>query len=450
VKKIKHFTVIGGGLSGSEAAWQIAKAGFLVDLYEMRPLSLTGVHQTDQLAELVCSNSLGSNQRNRPSGLLKEELILLKSLLIECAQETSLPAGSALAVDRLAFSTKVTSLLQSNPNIRVIREEVKEIPDSPVIIATGPLTSTAMSTAISNITGVENLYFFDAISPSIEAQSIDMNLAFRASRYKFETEAGDYINCPLNKQEYELFIDQLVSAETVVLRSFEDSISTGIEINNATYFEACLPIEVLAKRDRSALTFGPMRPVGLRNTHNLEKPYSVVQLRQEDLADSIYNLVGFQTNLTYPEQKRIFTMIPGLGNANFVRYGQMHRNTYINSPSLLKDSLQYRFREDLFFAGQIAGIEGYVGNIASGLIAGINAVRYLNHQPLLSFPIDTMIGAMHNYIANASPDNFQPMKANFGLLPPLEVIPENKQERGYCQAKRSLRSMQNFIGQNHF
>jgi methylenetetrahydrofolate--tRNA-(uracil-5-)-methyltransferase len=429
---------------------QIAKAGFLVDLYEMRPLSLTGVHQTDQLAELVCSNSLGSNQRNRPSGLLKEELILLKSLLIECAQETSLPAGSALAVDRLAFSTKVTSLLQSNPNIRVIREEVKEIPDSPVIIATGPLTSTAMSTAISNITGVENLYFFDAISPSIEAQSIDMNLAFRASRYKFETEAGDYINCPLNKQEYELFIDQLVSAETVVLRSFEDSISTGIEINNATYFEACLPIEVLAKRDRSALTFGPMRPVGLRNTHNLEKPYSVVQLRQEDLADSIYNLVGFQTNLTYPEQKRIFTMIPGLGNANFVRYGQMHRNTYINSPSLLKDSLQYRFREDLFFAGQIAGIEGYVGNIASGLIAGINAVRYLNHQPLLSFPIDTMIGAMHNYIANASPDNFQPMKANFGLLPPLEVIPENKQERGYCQAKRSLRSMQNFIGQNHF
>jgi methylenetetrahydrofolate--tRNA-(uracil-5-)-methyltransferase len=447
---MKHFTVIGGGLSGSEAAWQIAKAGFLVDLYEMRPLSLTGVHQTDQLAELVCSNSLGSNQRNRPSGLLKEELILLKSLLIECAQETSLPAGSALAVDRLAFSTKVTSLLQSNPNIRVIREEVKEIPDSPVIIATGPLTSTAMSTAISNITGVENLYFFDAISPSIEAQSIDMNLAFRASRYKFETEAGDYINCPLNKQEYELFIDQLVSAETVVLRSFEDSISTGIEINNATYFEACLPIEVLAKRDRSALTFGPMRPVGLRNTHNLEKPYSVVQLRQEDLADSIYNLVGFQTNLTYPEQKRIFTMIPGLGNANFVRYGQMHRNTYINSPSLLKDSLQYRFREDLFFAGQIAGIEGYVGNIASGLIAGINAVRYLNHQPLLSFPIDTMIGAMHNYIANASPDNFQPMKANFGLLPPLEVIPENKQERGYCQAKRSLRSMQNFIGQNHF
>jgi methylenetetrahydrofolate--tRNA-(uracil-5-)-methyltransferase len=332
----------------------------------------------------------------------------------------------------------------------VIRKEVKEIPDSPVIIATGPLTSTAMSTAISNITGVENLYFFDAISPSIEAQSIDMNLAFRASRYKFETEAGDYINCPLNKQEYELFIDQLVSAETVVLRSFEDSISTGIEINNATYFEACLPIEVLAKRDRSALTFGPMRPVGLRNTHNLEKPYSVVQLRQEDLADSIYNLVGFQTNLTYPEQKRIFTMIPGLGNANFVRYGQMHRNTYINSPSLLKDSLQYRFREDLFFAGQIAGIEGYVGNIASGLIAGINAVRYLNHQPLLSFPIDTMIGAMHNYIANASPDNFQPMKANFGLLPPLEVIPENKQERGYCQAKRSLRSMQNFIGQNHF
>jgi methylenetetrahydrofolate--tRNA-(uracil-5-)-methyltransferase len=447
---MKHFTVIGGGLSGSEAAWQIAKAGFLVDLYEMRPLSLTGVHQTDQLAELVCSNSLGSNQRNRPSGLLKEELILLKSLLIECAQETSLPAGSALAVDRLAFSTKVTSLLQSNPNIRVIREEVKEIPDSPVIIATGPLTSTAMSTAISNITGVENLYFFDAISPSIEAQSIDMNLAFRASRYKFETEAGDYINCPLNKQEYELFIDQLVSAETVVLRSFEDSISTGVEINNATYFEACLPIEVLAKRDRSALTFGPMRPVGLRNTHNLEKPYSVVQLRQEDLADSIYNLVGFQTNLTYPEQKRIFTMIPGLGNANFVRYGQMHRNTYINSPSLLKDSLQYRFREDLFFAGQIAGIEGYVGNIASGLIAGINAVRYLNHQPLLSFPIDTMIGAMHNYIANASPDNFQPMKANFGLLPPLEVIPENKQERGYCQAKRSLRSMQNFIGQNHF
>jgi methylenetetrahydrofolate--tRNA-(uracil-5-)-methyltransferase len=447
---MKHFTVIGGGLSGSEAAWQIAKAGFLVDLYEMRPLSLTGVHQTDQLAELVCSNSLGSNQRNRPSGLLKEELILLKSLLIECAQETSLPAGSALAVDRLAFSTKVTSLLQSNPNIRVIRKEVKEIPDSPVIIATGPLTSTAMSTAISNITGVENLYFFDAISPSIEAQSIDMNLAFRASRYKFETEAGDYINCPLNKQEYELFIDQLVSAETVVLRSFEDSISTGIEINNATYFEACLPIEVLAKRDRSALTFGPMRPVGLRNTHNLEKPYSVVQLRQEDLADSIYNLVGFQTNLTYPEQKRIFTMIPGLGNANFVRYGQMHRNTYINSPSLLKDSLQYRFREDLFFAGQIAGIEGYVGNIASGLIAGINAVRYLNHQPLLSFPIDTMIGAMHNYIANASPDNFQPMKANFGLLPPLEVIPENKQERGYCQAKRSLRSMQNFIGQNHF
>lgn len=442
---MKPFIVVGGGLAGAEAAWQIARAGFKVDLYEMRPFTSTGAHSTGDLAELVCSNSLGSSVRNRPSGLLKEELEILGSLEIQCANQTLLPAGSALAVDRKEFAQKVTQALSTHPLITIHREEITDIPVDPAIIATGPLTSSKLALSIQQFTGSQYLYFYDAISPTVEFSSINMDIAFKASRYKFDVEnEGDYINCAMDENQFKFFIHELLSAESIPLREIENDIANGVMTSNS-YFEACLPIEVLAKRDPEALSFGPMRPVGIHNPHKSEKPRAVVQLRQEDLAGSLYNLVGFQTNLTFTEQKRIFTMIPGLERVIFTRFGQMHRNTYLNSPSLIAPTLQSLSRDDLFFAGQLVGIEGYVGNIASGLLAGLNAGRFLKGQSPLVFPQETMIGALHHYITHAKPDGFQPMKANFGLLPPISQHPRSKDERGFCYAKRALLSLREFL-----
>ena len=447
---METFIVIGGGLAGSEAAWQLAQAGIPVLLYEMRPEISTGAHITGDLAELVCSNSLGSIIRNRPSGLLKEELEALGSLLIECANKTSLPAGSALAVDRAAFASLVSESIQNHPNITVIREEVTALPLTPTIIATGPLTSSTLSSAIQEFTGSQYLYFYDALSPIVEFSSINMDIAFKASRYKFEAEdIGDYINCPMDEVEYKAFYEALLDAKVAPQQEIDSAINYGIQTSTPSFFEACLPIEALAKRDAAALTFGPMRPVGIHNPHKTEKPFAVVQLRQDDAAASLFNLVGFQTNLTFQEQDQVFRMIPGLELAEFTRYGQMHRNTYINSPILLSSTLQAISREGLFFAGQITGVEGYVGNIASGLLAGLNAARWLKKQDPLIFPQETMIGALHHYITHADPNGFQPMKANFGLLPSLAQIPQSKQERGYCYAKRAILALSSFMEENN-
>lgn len=408
--------VVGGGLAGCEAAWQAAQRGVRVRLYEMRPSVNTGAHVTDRLAELVCSNSLGSNQVDRGTGLLLSELRMLGSLLIRCADEAALPAGRALAVDREKFSQTVTDAILAHPNITVIREEVKNVPPTLAIIASGPLTSESLSSSIVEFLGQSNLFFYDAISPIVAADSINMDIAFRASRYDQEGD-GDYINCPMNQDEYERFVAELVKAERIQLRSFERQIESGVTTGKGPYFEACLPIEVLAQRGKDALAFGPLRPVGLRDPRTGKRPYAVVQLRQDNLAGTLYNMVGFQTNLTFPEQKRVFRLIPGLEQAEFTRYGQMHRNTYIFSPQALKPTLQTMRRPDLFMAGQIIGVEGYAGNIASGWLAGVNAARYLQGKPLLTLPRETMLGSLIYYITHASEKDFQPMKANFGLLP---------------------------------
>ncbi len=340
-------TVIGGGLAGCEAAWQAAQRGIQVELYEMRPVRQTPAHVTDKLAELVCSNSLGSRLPDRASGLLKAELDRLGSLILACAEETALPAGGALAVGREAFAELVTQRIESHPNIRVVRQEVTAIPtDRPVIVASGPLTSDALTAEIARLSGQEHLYFFDAIAPTVAADSINMEIAFRASRYgRGEEEEGDYINCPLNEEEYNCFVDALLAAETIELRAFERHMW-----EDPRFFEGCLPVEVIARRGRQALAFGPMRPVGLTDPRTGRRPYAVVQLRQDNLAGTLYNLVGFQTNLKWGEQQRVFRLIPGLENAEFVRYGMMHRNTFINSPRLLRPTLQFRERDDLFFA----------------------------------------------------------------------------------------------------
>lgn len=440
--------VVGGGLAGAEAAWQAAQRGISVRLYEMRPLISTGAHLTGLLAELVCSNSLGSKWIDRASGLLKEELRLLGSLLLRIAEETSLPAGGALAVDREAFARAVTAMLSSHPNIEVIREEVREIPSEPAIIASGPLTSPPLAAAIQNLTGQDHLFFYDAIAPIVTRDSINMEVAFKASRYQFEgTDGGDYINCPLTKDEYDHFVDALLSAERIALRDFEAEIERGVNAGTGRFFEGCLPVEILARRGRLALAYGPLRPVGLKDPRTGKGAYAVVQLRQDNLAGSLYNLVGFQTNLTYPEQKRVFRLIPGLENAEFVRYGQMHRNTFIASPLLLKPTLQFRAREDLFFAGQITGVEGYMGNIATGLLAGINAAKLLLCEPLLELPRTTMLGALCHYITHADMDDFQPMKANFGILPELPGRVHGKRERAAMFVNRSLETLKPLLDQ---
>lgn len=438
-------TVVGGGLAGSEAAWQLANAGFRVLLYEMRPEVATGAHETDQLAELICSNSLGSALTDRSGGLLKEEMRRLNSLIVACAEATALPAGGALAVDRTAFSQLVTQRIEDHPNILLIRQEVKTIPTGPAIIATGPLTSDAFSAALADLTGRDFLFFFDAIAPIVTRESIDMSIAFRSSRYAFENEnGGDYINCPFDHEQYYAFVNELAKAQRIKLASFDQLSETGAKTGRGTYFEGCLPVEALAGRDEDALAFGPMRPVGLRDPNTARRPHAVIQLRQDNLANTLYNLVGFQTNLTFPEQKRVFHLIPGLENAEFVRYGQMHRNTFIYSPALLEATLQFKLRSDLFFAGQIVGVEGYMGNAATGLIAGVNLARSLQNEPLLYFPETTMTGALLHYISHATSEDFQPMKSNFGILPPLPNPPKSKRERGAAHAKRALQDLEDY------
>jgi methylenetetrahydrofolate--tRNA-(uracil-5-)-methyltransferase len=430
--------VIGGGLAGSEAAYQAAQHGLQVQLYEMRPSTQTGAHQTQDLAELVCSNSLGSNLPDRASGLLKNEVRLLDSMLLECAEKAALPAGGALAVDRELFARLVTERIENHPNIKIVREEVREIPEGPCIVASGPLTSSALSKSIASLSTEEHLFFFDAIAPVIHADSINMQIAFRASRYGTgEQDEGDYINCPLTREEYYRFVEALLKAERIELRSFEEAIKSGVKAGQ--FFEGCLPIEIIAERGLDSLAFGPMRPVGLRDPRTGKRPYAVVQLRQDNLAGSLYNLVGFQTNLKYPEQKRVLRLIPGLEGAEFLRYGQMHRNTFIASPKLLRPTLQHMQRDDLFFAGQITGVEGYMGNIATGLLAGINAARVDRNEEPLTLPQTTMLGALCHYITHCDLKDFQPMKANFGILPPLDGTAKiGKRERGKLYAERAV------------
>ena len=444
-----EITIIGGGLAGSEAAWQLAQNNINVKLYEMRPNNPTGAHLGGDLAELVCSNSLGSNLPDRASGVLKNELRTLNSMLLECAEATALPAGAALAVDREAFARMVTEKIQSHPNIEVIRAEVKEIPQTPVIIASGPLTSDSLSQSIAKLSGEEHLFFFDAIAPIVHADSINMNIAFRASRYgKGDQDEGDYINCPFTKDEYYAFVHALQSAERIELRSFEDAILAGVKAG--AFFEGCLPIEIIAERGTDSLAFGPMRPVGLRDPRFDKRPYAVVQLRQDNLAASLYNLVGFQTNLKFPEQKRVLRMIPGLENAEFERFGQMHRNTFVASPKLLRPTLQHITRDDLFFAGQITGVEGYMGNIATGLLAGINAARLLANKTPLTLPNESMLGALCHYITHADLKDFQPMKANFGILPPLALEKRTgKRERGQLYADRAANMLKSYLDEKH-
>jgi len=434
--------VIGGGLAGSEAAWQAAQRGLNVRLYEMRPHQQTGAYQTHDLAELVCSNSLGSKLPDRASGVLKNEVRLLGSMLLECAEQSSLPAGGALAVDRELFARLATQRVQSHPHIQIIREEVKAIPSTPTIIASGPLTSPALSQSIAALSGEEHLFFFDAIAPVIHADSINMNIAFRASRYGTgEQDEGDYINCPFTREEYYTFVEALVKAERIALRSFEEAIKSGVKAGH--FFEGCLPVEIIAERGMDSLAFGPMRPVGIRDPRTGKRPYAVVQLRQDNLAGSLYNIVGFQTNLKFPEQRRVLRLIPGLENAEFMRYGQMHRNTFIASPKLLRPTLQHVGRDDLLFAGQITGVEGYMGNIATGLLAGINAARLHQQEEPILLPSTTMLGALCYYVTHADLKDFQPMKANFGILPPLDFKSKGgKRDRSKAYAERALADLE--------
>jgi methylenetetrahydrofolate--tRNA-(uracil-5-)-methyltransferase len=435
---MKTLKVIGGGLAGSEAAWQAAERGIDVILYEMRPIRNTPAHQTQNLAELICSNSLGSNLPDRASGLLKAELRKLNSFVMRIADETAVPAGGALAVDRERFAEVITERIQNHPHIQLRREEIKQIPDGPCIIASGPLTADDLAKDIARLTGQQHLYFYDAISPIVEAESIDMSIAFRQSRfdkYAIDQGEGDYLNCPFSKEEYGAFIEALVSAERIELREFERE--------DAKFFEGCLPIEVMAKRGKDALAYGPMKPIGLRDPRTGKGPHAVVQLRQDNLAGTLYNIVGFQTNLKWPDQKRVLQMIPGLGHADFLRYGMMHRNTFINAPTLLEPTMQFRNRADLFFAGQITGIEGYIGNAASGWIAGVNAARSILGEAQLTLPQTTMLGALCHYITHAEPKDFQPMKANFGIMPELENRPRGKRERAQAYSQRALAEVEN-------
>ncbi|MEM7112747.1 MAG: methylenetetrahydrofolate--tRNA-(uracil(54)-C(5))-methyltransferase (FADH(2)-oxidizing) TrmFO [Chloroflexota bacterium] len=434
--KTQELIVIGGGLAGTEAAWQAAEAGIQVKLYEMRPRQTTPAHTTNNLAELVCSNSLGSNLVYKAPGLLKAELRGLGSIILRCAEKTAVPAGSSLAVDRDGFAAAVSEAIEGHPNITLVREEVTAVPDQPCIIATGPLTSPALTAEISKLTGQEYLYFYDALSPIVSLESVNMDIAFRKSRYdKGEQEDGDYINCPLNKEEYHAFYEALLEAETITLKQFERE--------DPKFFEGCMPIEAMAQRGEKALAFGPMRPVGLIEPRSGKRPFAVVQLRQDNIAGSLYNLVGFQTNLRWGEQRRVLRLIPGLEKAEFLRYGMMHRNTYINSPAMLHPTMQYRGRADLFFAGQIVGVEGYVGNAGSGLLAGINAARFLTGKHPVNLPTNTMMGALAHYVTHAEPKNFQPMKANFGLFP-LPQHQLNKADRYRWYSQRALTALRRF------
>jgi methylenetetrahydrofolate--tRNA-(uracil-5-)-methyltransferase len=438
--------IVGGGLAGCEAAFQAAERGIFVSLYEMRPFGSTPAHTTDKLAELVCSNSLGSLLPDRASGLLMSELEKLNSLLLRIARQSSVPSGGSLSVDRDAFSLGIENILVNHPRITIIREEVLRIPTQPVIIASGPLTSRALTDAISEFTGQENLFFYDAVAPIIRKESIDFSIAFSASRFAAEKgQTADYINCPLNKEEFDEFVTALTSADRIPLKAYEVDLQNGVTAGKGSFFSGCLPIEVIAGRGSKSLCFGPMRPIGLKDPRTNQRPYAVLQLRQENLAATLYNMVGFQTNLTYAEQKRVFQLIPGLKNAEFERMGQMHRNTYLSAPSILFPTLQTQKRPDLFFAGQLTGIEGYLGNIGSGLMAGINAANYLQGKDLITFPKTTILGALCHYIAECPPEEFQPMKANFGLLPLPNNRFANRLERAAQYVDSATASMDEFL-----
>lgn len=428
--------VIGGGLAGSEAALQLAKRNIQVDLYEMRPHVKTGAHTSDKFAEIICSNSLGSNDVESSGGLLKQELRELGCFLMGVADDSLVPAGSALAVDRKLFSEKVTNLIINNPLIKIINEELKEIPkDIPVIVASGPLTSNSLSEKIAEFTGQNHLYFFDAIAPIVEKDSINFEKAFYASRY--DKGEASYINCPMTKEEYERFYDILTNAPKIELKSFE---------KDAKFFESCLPVEVIASRGIDTLRFGPMKPVGLTDPRTNQENYAVVQLRQDNLSATLYNLVGFQTNLKWSAQKELIHSIPGLENANIMKYGVMHRNTFIHSPSLLNATLQTKKRADLFFGGQITGVEGYTESIASGMVAGINLANYLNKVEMLNLPQKTMLGALLNYITFEGHKTFQPINSNWGIIEPLNVdrkTLKNKKLRNKLYSERSLEYIRN-------
>jgi len=433
---VKGIIVIGGGLAGCEAAWQAAERGVGVVLYEMRPLVMTPAHRTPHLAELVCSNSLGSNLSDRAPGLLKEELRELGSLVLSCADENAVPAGGALAVGRDAFAAAITAKIEGHPLITLERREVRSIPEaSPTVLATGPLTSEPLTRDIAALMGEDHLYFYDAMAPIVTLESIGMSSAFRASRYGRGSD--DYINCPMSREEYECFVDELLQAERIPLRDFEHE--------DKRFFEACLPVEVVAERGREALAFGPLKPVGLVDPRTNSRPYAVVQLRQDNLAGTLYNLVGFQTNLRWGEQKRVFSLIPGLERAEFVRYGQMHRNTFINSPILLSATLECARRPGLFFGGQITGTEGYVASTSSGYVAGLNAARTAQGKPPAAFPRTTMMGALCHYVSSAEPAHFQPMKPNFGIMPPLKRRVRRKRERYQAYADRALGDLSEFV-----
>lgn len=444
-----YITVIGAGLAGCEAAYQVAKRGIKVKLYEMKPKKFSPAHSNENLAEIVCSNSFKSNLLTNACGLLKEELRNLDSLLIKCADETSVPAGQALAVDREEFSKKVTTKIKENPLIEIYNEEVTNIENIAengiIIIATGPLTSEGLSKEISKITGEDKLHFYDAAAPIISKESIDFNIAFYGNRYeqekkkeesieewkeRLENQEKSYINLPMNKEEYENFVNELVNAEVVTLHEFE----------KREIFEGCMPVEIMAKRGINTLRFGPLKPVGFDDPRFAKRPYAVVQLRQDNEQGSLYNMVGFQTNLKYGEQKRVFSKIPGLENAEFLKYGVMHRNTFINSPELLDETYNLKKNTNIYFAGQITGVEGYVESIASGMVVALNAVNKQKELEKVIFPEETVIGALAHYIASPN-KNFQPMNANFGILPGLEEKIKDKKKRYEEMARRSLENI---------
>jgi len=430
-------TIIGAGLAGSEAAWQLVRRNIPVRLYEMRPNKSSPAHHTGYLAELVCSNSLRANALQNAVGLLKEEMRRLDSLIIDSADRHRVPAGGALAVDREGFSSYITNMLENHPLVEIIREEVTEIPQKGVtIIATGPLTSEPLANKIKEFAGRRYLYFYDAAAPIVTAESLNMDAIFRSSRYT-KGEAA-YLNCPMIQEQCDVFYEALVKAERVPLKEFEREI----------HFEGCMPIEVLASRGHDTLLFGPLKPVGLVDPRTGKRPFAVVQLRQDNAEGTLYNMVGFQTNLKWSEQKRVFRLIPGMERAEFVRYGVMHRNTYINSPLLLHPTLQTRKRPDLFFAGQITGVEGYVESAACGLVAGINAARLIRNKHPVVFPKETAHGALLHYITSADPRHFQPMNITFGLLPPLEQRIKGKKMRNLARSMRALQILSKFIKDN--
>lgn len=422
--------VIGGGLAGCEASYQLAKRGIDVLLYEMKPVKKSPAHNSNDLCELVCSNSLKSQELTTAAGLLKEELKTLDSLVLRCAFETRVDAGGALAVDRDKFSNLVTEKIKSYKNITVINEEITKIPkDEIVIIATGPLTSPELSKELCNFLKNDYLYFYDACAPIINYDTIDMSKAFFADRYGKGN--SDYINCAFTKEEYQTFWKELVNAERVPLKTFE----------NLKVFEGCMPVEVMATRGEDTLRFGPLKPVGITNPHSEQRPYAVVQLRKEDNYNKLFNMVGFQTNLTFPEQKRVFRLIPGLENAEFVRYGVMHRNTFVNAPAVLLPTFQTKVCQNVFLAGQLSGVEGYLESVASGLIAGINAYNLAKGKELLQLSDKTVFGALVNYICNANEKKFQPMHVNYGILPPLESKIRDEKERKLAMARRSIETL---------